>query len=347
MFLNEERRGELKMAVSNKVELEAISKLSKQIKSSLVNVSKDDIRFCIKTYYQIQEYRIALAGQIRSLDKEDSNSEHQLLDWLLDNMNILEKEIVKAMDAYTTNNQIGAWLKQIYGIGPVLAAGLLSYFDIKRAPSVSHFYSYSGLNKNNVPWLGKAKADKLVDSCVSVKVTDEELLELSRRSNRKFMQLIQYSTDRKSGKRSKTQLKKNLAKPPFNMELQVLLWKIGESFVKSSGREGSLYGKLYKERKAKEIESNNAGKFADQAEAALEEKNYDKSTESYKAYIQGKLPDGQIHARARKYAVKIFVSHLFDEMYKAEYGKQPPRAYVFEHLGHVDVIEPEVPGIKL
>lgn len=43
-------------------------------------------------------------------------------------------------------------------------------------------------------------------------------------------------------------------KRPYNAALKVLCWKIGDSFVKVSGNEKSLYGRLYRERKAYEIE---------------------------------------------------------------------------------------------
>ena len=54
-------------------------------------------------------------------------------------------------------------------------------------------------------------------------------------------------------------------KRPWNAQLKTLCWKIGESFVKVSGDETALYGKVYKERKEKEVAKNEAGDFADQA----------------------------------------------------------------------------------
>ena len=37
---------------------------------------------------------------------------------------------------------------------------------------------------------------------------------------------------------------------PWNAELKVLCWKLGDSFVKVSNKEGALYGRIYRERKA-------------------------------------------------------------------------------------------------
>jgi hypothetical protein len=135
-------------------------------------------------------------------------------------------------------------------------------------------------------------------------------------------------------------------KRPWNANLKVLCWKIGESFVKVSGLEADFYGKVYIARKDWEISRNEAGELKEQADKALEKK-IGKTTDAYKAYIQGKLPPAHIHARAKRYAVKLFLSHLHEKMYELEYGKKPPEPYCFSHLGHAHKIEPpEAPKAK-
>tara|TARA_R110000824_G_scaffold54841_3_gene151293 strand:- start:313 stop:1125 length:813 start_codon:yes stop_codon:yes gene_type:complete len=133
---------------------------------------------------------------------------------------------------------------------------------------------------------------------------------------------------------------KKKTKRPHNAELKVLCWKLGESFVKVSGNEKAFYGKVYKERKELEVQRNNAGEFADQAEAMLEKKNFKKTTEAYKAYIKGKLPPAHVQSRSRRYAVKLFLSHLHEVWYKYEFKKNPPNPFVLEHGGHTHKIEP-------
>ena len=75
-------------------------------------------------------------------------------------------------------------------------------------------------------------------------------------------------------------------KRPWNSNLKVLCWKLGESFVKVSGNEDAFYGRLYKQRKEIEIAKNEAGEFADQAKAKLEKYKIGKDTDAYKAYSQ-------------------------------------------------------------
>ena len=130
-------------------------------------------------------------------------------------------------------------------------------------------------------------------------------------------------------------------KRPFNAGLKTLCWKLGESFVKVSNKEDSVYGRIYRERKIIEIANNEAGAFADQAKAKLEKFKIGKTTDAYKAYSVGKLPPAHIHARARRVAVKMFLSHLHEVWYEVEFGTKPPVPYVFEHAGHIHKLDPD------
>lgn len=127
-------------------------------------------------------------------------------------------------------------------------------------------------------------------------------------------------------------------KRPWNADLKTLCWKIGESFVKVSGKPDAFYGHVYLERKAQEVARNERGDFADQAAKKLEDFNIGKDTDAYKAYIQGKLPPAHLHARAKRYAVKLFLSHWHEVAYQAHYGKEPPLPYPIAHLGHAHKI---------
>lgn len=129
-------------------------------------------------------------------------------------------------------------------------------------------------------------------------------------------------------------------KRPWNADLKVLCWKIGESFVKVSGRDHDVYGKLYLARKAHETARNLAGDYAEQAAAILVAKRIDKSTEAYKAYSQGRLPPGHLHARAKRYAVKLFLAHWHAVAHEVILGRPAPFPYVMEHMGHVHMMGP-------
>jgi len=127
---------------------------------------------------------------------------------------------------------------------------------------------------------------------------------------------------------------------PWNARLKVIAWKLGESFVKQAGREGCFYGHIYVERKALEQAKNEAGDYADQAEHILATRKIGKTTDAYAHYAAGRLPPAQIHARAKRYAVKLFLSHLHEIGWRRELHKAPPVPYAVGALQHAHRIEP-------
>ena len=129
-------------------------------------------------------------------------------------------------------------------------------------------------------------------------------------------------------------------KRPWNAQLKTLCWKIGESFVKVSGKESDFYGKVWRARKESEEQKNERGDFADQAKLKLEKFKIGKDTKAYKSYSRGKLPDGHIHARAKRYAVKLLLSHWHYVAYSEMYGEPPPKPYIIAIGGHAHFVSP-------
>lgn len=259
---------------------EAVERLSRDLANAAKTLSEKEARYLVDAYYLVQDYRIQATNQARIMTEDGEPV--LLLDWLANNTSTLEGQIRRALDKYTDGSPVGAWMKGIIGIGPVLSAGLLANINITRAPTVGHIWSFAGLNP-----------------------------------------------DQKWGKGQRR---------PFNARLKVICWKIGESFVKVSGNPKSLYGRLYAERKALEESRNSEGLLAPQAASKLEQFKIDKTTDAYKAYSTGKLPPAHLHARAKRYAVKLFLAHLHGMWYEYYYGVPAPKPYVIEHLGHAHEI---------
>jgi hypothetical protein len=123
-------------------------------------------------------------------------------------------------------------------------------------------------------------------------------------------------------------------KRPWNGSLKRLCWLLGESFTKVSGNKSDTYGQVYKSRKESEIRRNEAGEYAEQAQASLAAKRFGDDTQAKAHYLAGKLPPARIHLRAQRYAVKLFLSDLHCVMFWTTYGTLPPKPYVISHLGH-------------
>ena len=295
--------------------LQPLERLRKDVRMAAITLSRDEARFLVDAYYTWQEERKRGNNQIRALT--ESGEPHEVIQWLAANANMLEVSVRRVLDTYSDADPVGAWGKSIVGIGPVITAGLLAHIDIEKAPTVGHIWRFAGLDPT-VQWEKKTKR-------------------------------------------------------PWNASLKTLCWKIGESFVKVSGRDDDIYGHVYLERKAQEQERNEAGAFAEQAAAVLEHKRIGKDTAAYYYYaglltvvaaheVQEQksvaaqlkkakelaveeggirmLPPAHIHARAKRYAVKLFISHLHHVMYEVRYGKLPPKPYILTQEGHVHFLVP-------
>lgn len=349
--------------IDEEIQVPEVEDITRNMKKAIINLknpSRAELRTLVNLFYQIQEIRIGLAEQIRSINREVSSTGENsdvntlILSWNLKQIAAIEKGINKCLTAICESDEVGNWLLGITGIGGVLAAGCLAYFDVTHVNYASNFISYAGLNDNNRPWLGRELSKKIVNDCIEqfsedgTTLTTEVVEHISAETQWKFDYLREKAYNEKKDTWSKDDIIKACSKIPYNKSLKVHMWKIGKQFEYQKTRASSLYGKLLAERLAYEIKNNEAGKNAELCAKRLKEKNYGKDTKTYKAYIEGKLPDTEINARGRRWVQKIFISHLFDEMYRVKYNKVPPRYYVFEHgEGHHDFIEPEVPYHKV
>lgn len=131
-----------------------------------------------------------------------------------------------------------------------------------------------------------------------------------------------------------------LAKPPYNGELKTKMWLISDLFVKNKNR-GSMYGELFDQRLAYEMEKNENRDYADQAQRILDTKNIT-SKKVLETLRDGKLTQAHLVSRARRFAAKLFLSHVYEAMYYDKYHTEAPQTYVIAYLGHHDYVAPEV-----
>jgi hypothetical protein len=246
-------------------------RINKDLRESAKLMARREAKFLVRTYYQFQQSRLAATSRIREAAKVDEPME--LLTWSRDNAITVEKDIKAALDVYAKQWRMGLWMQGICGIGPVISAGMLALLDIRRRPTVGHWWRHAGLDPT-VTW-GKGELR------------------------------------------------------PWNATLKVLCYHAGECFFRTKNHDSSFYGKLFDVRKEREIKLNEEGKFADQA--AFAAKKVGKSTDAYKSYSKGKLPKAHIHARARRWTAKLFLSHLHTMWYREYYEADPPFPFVFVH----------------
>lgn len=264
-----------------------LGKLTADVKKSVHNLDRQEARYLVDLYYQMQHFRIQADNQTRILTEEDAKVSRVAIQCMAEMYKKQEAYCNDLLTEYAKSQPIGRWLKSITGIAGTLSAGLIAHIDIKKCETAGAIWRYAGLDPTVVWEKGQ--------------------------------------------------------KRPWNAKLKTLCWKIGQSFIKVSNNPKDIYGKIYKQRKEWEIQQNESGAYAEFAAQQLKNKKYGKDTQAYKAYIQGKLPDAHITARAARYAVKIFLSHLFDVWYELDRGKKPPKPFAIGILGHAHMIDPPMP----
>ena len=261
------------------VSLEAVERLSRDLRNAAKTMGVKEARYFVSTYYDLQDYRIAAANQQRKLLEGAQPS--AFIEWLNKNLATLEDQIRAMLDKWSGNQPMGIWARNCVGIGPVISAGLLANIDITKAPTVGHIWRFAGLDPTRKWQKGE--------------------------------------------------------KRPWNASLKRLCWIMEESFVKVSGNEKDIYGKIYLQRKEYEKQRNDSGQLADQAHERIARDKAAKrklDPDLVKLLESGRLPQMALHERAKRYAVKLFLSHWFEEAYRTHYGKEPPKPYPIAHLGH-------------
>jgi len=320
--------------------IESVFRLSKDLRKAAEKLGDREIRYLVDSYYAIQKYRKGVREQIRSMEKAEEPIE--ILSYIFKQSAILENQIKAALDRWTNARKIGRWCRSHKGVGPIITAGLLAHIDIRKAPTLGHILRFGGLDPTLV-WNSSAKAKEYVKEVIGAKkdITRDDVIKLSEVSSVSKKRLLREGWDEEKKKFTKKLLEDSVCKRPYNADLKQLWWKMADCFVKFHKKEDCFYGKLYAERKELEIKNNESGKYAGIAKETLETKNI-KDPDTRKAYESGKLPDGRIDLRARRYAAKIFLSHLHHAMYLDTFKKEPPVPFAFTKSGgdHAHYIEP-------
>ena len=319
--------------IEPEVEDLVIDKLSTALRQAARNLGPQEARYLVDAYYQAQDVRIRNAHQVRSMEE---GADPGILVWYGAQSKLMEGQIKGALQAFAEGQEVGKWMLSITGIGPVIAAGMLAHIDISKAPTAGNIWSFAGLNPK-VEWRSAADWRKRMAELLNlpklpVKLSGGQVEVLSKTTGRKI--------DLDGEELSTAHLATALAKRPWNRTLKVLCWKLGTSFWRVHNKENDFYGHIMAKRKAEEILWNEAGENKAASETILASKNIGKSTEAYKAYSIGKLPPAHVQARAQRFTVKLFLSHLHHVMWESKYNEPPPVPYVIEHLGHRDYIAP-------
>ncbi len=294
-----------------------INKLNADAKKAAAKMSRQSARHMVNLYYSMQGLRIRVQSQVRASMENASPNEALLA--IFDQQSVVENQARLALDHWTREHIPSQWARGVRGIGPVLAAGLRAHIDMGIARTAGQIFRFAGLDPS-IRWDKKAGHYIVPKKFMPTRSTDDvDWTEIfpEAKTTEEAMEILQERTDANGMWYITTRRR------PWNNDLKVLCWKIGESFVKAGG----WYGDVYRAKKAHLIAQNEAGMFAQAAKEKLENFKIGKETDAYKAYSVGLLPPAHIHSRAKRVAVKMFLSHLHHVWFVYQYARTPPEPF--------------------
>jgi hypothetical protein len=297
-------------SVEDQKQFTPLVKLTKDLRSASRTLNPQEARYLVDRYYQIQQYRTSAKNQIRASESEEPN---EVIVWFAENFEELEKNIKKALDAYTSSHPVGAWAKSVIGIGPTFAAGLLAHIDAKKAPTAGAVWSYAGYNPS-VEWLKGQKRPWNADLKKLCYLIGESFVKVSNNPNDTYGKLYRQRKDQ--------EITKNIAGDFAEQAIAKLeKFKIGKDTDAYIWYAGCL--------------------TADKAKSILlgEKSGSAKSLAGEKDCGTRMLPPAHINERSKRYAVKIFLAHFHEVLFEYEFGTKPPNPYAISILGHAHKLE--------
>ncbi|MGI9451957.1 MAG: hypothetical protein ACR2QH_15145 [Geminicoccaceae bacterium] len=292
----------------------AIEKLKKEVRAAAKTMTEREARILVDSFETLQRERVRNNNRVTQLQKDDEPV--QSLSHFFHLQQMLEIEMGAVLAIFANNHPLTQWMMKQKGIGPLISVRLLAFVDWERQ-TPSQIWAFAGFNPNKTWEKGE--------------------------------------------------------KRPWNARLKRLCYLIGESFVKNQGRDDAFYPDLFAERKKLEWTANMSGN--NKAAALAKAEAVGKSTEAYKWYSgcvaaetarmildktwpkekkpwEGNkpgdglpmLPPAHIHARARRWVVKLFLSHIWWKYQESKpNGPGDLTPYAPKYLtdeGHSHIIEP-------
>lgn len=322
---------------------DAMIAIGKDTLAACRTLTPHQVRFLVDNYYAWQKQRQRTDNQVFALTKEPKPKPEgwkaepcEAIKWLRKNAYFLERQMELALKQYAYNDPLCKWPLAQFGIGHIVSAGLRAHIDFSKVETAGDIWRFAGLDPTS-EWIGRASAKELLKELYTnnTDATDAQILILAAARVHIDPEKVEEQVE-KYGKLNSENLELALSRCPWNARFKRLCFIIGDLFRKFSKSEKCFYGRKYLERKAYETAKNANGDYKDQAAAILKSCPGHKQRSIYKA---GKLPDGQIDMRARRWATKLFLAHYMEESFKV-LGKPVPLPYPIARQGHTHVIPP-------
>lgn len=274
------------------------------------------IKALVESYYDFQSQRIMTQSRIKNNVERNQIDEKVLSQFgiteVFKQAESFEKNIKSLLEIEIKKYPITEWLAKLYGIGPIITAGLIANIENPaKFDKISSLWQYCGF--------GMLKYCTNCDEPVSIP------FEFKNKENevKKSKKLASLSNCPKCGSETKPMIQRRYTGyvSNWNDKAKVLCWKIGQSFEKQGPK--SAYYNFYKKIKEEE-----------------KARNPEKIKENGKTMFN----DGHIRNRALRKTIKLFLAHLWVVWREIE-GLPVSDPYVGQVLNH-NVIKPFIDNKK-
>lgn len=220
--------------------------------------------------------------------------------WLFKELSGLENGLKEKITAAVEKEDIWTkYLSNIYGVGPLLAANLISFIHpIERFKNVSKLWAYAGLSA--VHWESECEQGHKMITTSEPAACKVKMLDRKTREHRICgAKIVKSAYFQSPPKRKEGYVLK------VNTKLHVTLWKLSDSFLKQRS-DRSVYRRYYDQFR-------------------LDEKNKNDAADE-------KLRDVVLHRRAMRKVQKMFLQHLL-VVWGEGVGMTFPEPYPVQFLG--------------
>ena len=302
------------------LELDPVTRLTRDLKEAAATLSDREVRFIVDYYYQVQEGRKAASNQLRAL--KVSGEPHRVIDWLFEQNKTVEAQIKRALDRWTDGKPAAAWSKSIFGIGPIIAAGLQANIDIEKAETVGDIWRFAGLDPTSKWEKGTRRP------------FNAGLKTLTWKASSSFVKFSN-SPDDVYGKLWRKRMEYEWAKNISGALADQAKAKLANFKIDKKTDAFAWYSGCYSGKTAM-----NWRKTAEVPVEPVEDENEDITAKSafLKAHRDaiganpGMLSPAHIMARAQRWTVKLFLSHYHHVAFRYQFGIDPQKPFILE--GH-------------
>ncbi len=297
------------------MDIQPIEKLSKDLRAGAAVLGRGEARFLVDQYYAMQDDRKRSFNQELALEK--GGEPNAVIGWLAEQSESLEGSIRAALDKFSAASELGQWARRQKGIGPVIAAGLLAYIDIRLNKTAGEIWSFAGQNPN-ATWKKGEKRPWNASLKTLVWKIGESFMKVSGDENAfygaVYVKRRAYETPKNVIGDYAHLAAKSLRERKFDKETHAKAW----------------YSGCYSTEDAKTILASGPDVRAELTKKLRGEPGSGVAM----------LPPSRMLLRSQKYAAKMFLSHYFEVGYKIEFGKAPPAPFAISKLGHAHYIPP-------